>query len=106
MVKGAKASPRTRNSRDQLAVVLESMQADFRGFGEALQSFREHVDVRFEEVDARFDRVERDISLLKDASLETARDLRSLRISVERKVDRDEVEALVEGVRAGGALRR
>ncbi|MGH7440789.1 MAG: hypothetical protein ACRENE_34295 [Polyangiaceae bacterium] len=86
--------------------MLESMQADFRGFGESLQSFRERadanfqqIDVRFQQVDARFDGVERDIALLKDASLETARELRSLRLIVEKKVDRDEVQALVEGFR-------
>jgi hypothetical protein len=41
-----------------------------------------------------------DVSLLKDASIETTQELKRLRLSVDKKkVDRDEVEAIVE--RAG-----
>jgi chromosome segregation ATPase len=51
-----------------LAVLLESMQADFRVVGETLQDFRADVN-------ARFDRVDHDIVLLKDAVLEHSREL-------------------------------
>jgi regulator of replication initiation timing len=108
-------------SRRELVVVLETLRGEFRVFGESLQSVRGQVDGLREDVDglrkdvgdfrqevgARFHRVEQDIgvlkldvSLLKDASIETTQELKRLRLSVDKKkVDRDEVEAIVE--RAG-----
>jgi methyl-accepting chemotaxis protein len=84
-------------------VVLEQIRADNRVFGEALGIVREDLQgVReqmargfeqmargFEQVDRRFDRVEEDLSRVKDA-------IRHMRAAVDRKVDRDEVEGLVE----------
>jgi hypothetical protein len=77
-------------------VVLEQVRADNRLFGEALGIVREDLQVvreqmarGFERVDRRFDRVEEDLSRVKDA-------IRHLRAAVDRKVDRDEVEGLVE----------
>jgi hypothetical protein len=39
----------------------------------------------------------RDLARLEDASLETTRELRLLQLCAKKNVDRDEVEALVEG---------
>jgi hypothetical protein len=106
----------------EFVVVLEDIRGHQRAFGEALQSFREDVD-------RRFDGVEQDITLLKDAVLEQGRELKehgrkleehgrnleeqgrelkkhgqkldTLQIAVEKKVDRDEVEAVVARVVRG-----
>ncbi len=121
------------------AVVVETMHAEFKVFGEALGGLRaqmtegfdemrqrfaevdrrfeqvdrrfeqvdqrfEGIDERFEGIDQRFDRVERDLGLVKVAVLEHGRELRELRSTVTdlaaRKVDRDEVETIVERVLA------
>jgi septal ring factor EnvC (AmiA/AmiB activator) len=107
----------------ELVVVVEEQRAQFRVFGEALQGVRETLDRRFDEVDRqfeavdtrfetmdrRFDRVERDLvvvkqelALVKTAVLETNREVKDLRRADEdlyaRKVDRDEVEGIVERV--------
>jgi methyl-accepting chemotaxis protein len=65
----------------------------------------DQVDARFDQVDARFDRVERDLAdvkhdvgLVKIAVLEHSRELKEVRASLDRKVDRDEVEGIVERV--------
>ena len=97
--------------------MLETMRGEFRGFGEALQGLREGVGARFNHVDARFDRVEEDLGTLKhdvgvlnhdvgtlkhdmilvtDAVLENIREIKRLSTLVDKKVDRDEVEALIE----------
>jgi chromosome segregation ATPase len=125
-----KKPPRqTAAGAHQFAVVAEELRGQFKVFGEALQSFREHVDSRldevdrrfeqidrrfeqidrrFERIDRRFERVEHEIGLLKDAALEHGRELKKhgqqleeLRAAVERKVDRNEVEAIVERAVAG-----
>jgi hypothetical protein len=99
---------------------------DLQSFREEFQSFRKDVDARFDrvntrfdQVDARFDqvdgrfgqvdgrfdqvdgrlgRVEHDIVLLKDAVVENTRELKHLRVVVDKKVDRDEIEPIVEGI--------
>ena len=60
----------------EFAVVVEELRGQFQVFGEALHSFREHVDSRFDAVDRRFDRVEGEITLLKQVTLEHGRELR------------------------------
>jgi hypothetical protein len=101
------------------AVVVETLRGDFKVFGEALSGFRAEVRADFERVDrefislrtevqslrtevhAGFERVDRELGLVKSAVLEHGRQLREIR---DRKVDRDEVEGIVQGVlaRAGG----
>jgi hypothetical protein len=121
-----KPPSRARALHRDFAVVLEALRGDFRVFGDALQSFREEVDARFQQVDARFqqvdtrfqqvdarfdqvdarfqqvnahfDRVDTDIGLLKSAVVENTRELKRIGTALDRKVDRDEVEALVERV--------
>jgi hypothetical protein len=90
------------------AVVTEELRGQFKVFGEALQGFRDHVDRRFEQIDQRFDRVDRrfdrvdqEMGLLKSAVLEHGRELKEIRAGLEKKVDRNEVEALVERAVAG-----
>jgi uncharacterized protein (DUF3084 family) len=98
-------------------VVLEQIRADNRVFGEALGTvreelgafrhefdvfrqevgaFRQEFDAFRQEVGQRFDGVEGDLGRVKDAIGEHGRQLRDLRAAVDRKVDRDEVEGLVE----------
>jgi hypothetical protein len=110
-------------------VVLESLRGDFKVFGEALADVKAEVhDVRVEvhnlsaETQAGFERVDRelagvkheiagmkhdladvkvDLGLVKSAVLEHGRELREIR---DRKVGRDEIEGIVQGVlaRTGG----
>jgi len=44
--------------RDQFVVVLEHIHADFKMFGESLQTTREVLEGRFDRVEVRLDRVE------------------------------------------------
>lgn len=104
------------------AVVLETLRGDFKVFGEALADVKAEVhDVRVDvrnlraETQAGFERVDRgiadvkreiadvkvDLGLVKSAVLEHGRELRDIR---DRKVGRDEVEGIVQGVlaRTGG----
>ena len=99
MVERSKKTPsRARALHRDFVVVLEALRGDFRVFGDALQSFREDVDARLQQVDARFDQVDNDIGLLKSAVVENTRELKRIGTALDRKVDRDEVEALVERV--------
>jgi hypothetical protein len=69
-----KKSPTKATSEEArgFAVVVETMHAEFKVFGEALGGLRtqmtdgfEEMHRRFVEVDQRFDRVERDLGLVK-----------------------------------------
>jgi hypothetical protein len=100
-------------------VVVETLRGDFKVFGEALADVKAEVhDVRVEvhnlkaetqagferldrEVRTGFARVDRELGLVKSAVLEHGRELREIR---DRKVDRDQVEGIVQGAlaRAGG----
>jgi hypothetical protein len=86
-------------------VVLETLRGDFKVFGEALADVKAEVRADISslrtEVHAGFERVDRELALVKSAVLEHGRELREIR---DRKVDRDEVEGIVQGVlaRAGG----
>jgi hypothetical protein len=101
----------TKAARTEAAfvVVLEDLNAKFNVFGEALQGFREEVGVRFEQIDRRFEQVDRRFNQLELATLENSRAMTELGASVKRiesalatKVDRNEVEAIVEGKLARG----
>ncbi len=65
----------------------------------------EQVDRRFDQIDHRFQRVDQEIGLVKAAVIEHGHELRDVRSSVKRveeslatKVDREEVEAIVERI--------
>jgi septal ring factor EnvC (AmiA/AmiB activator) len=107
-------------------VVLEDLRGQFSVFGESLHGLRQEmerrfdvVDQRFEAVDRRFDamdrrsdamdqrfgRVDRDLGLLKTAVLDNSRELKAVGQAVaamagalDEKVDRAEVEEIVERV--------
>jgi len=104
-----------------VAVMFEEIRSQFRVFGEALQGTREKIDkIEGDVVDLKRDMVEvkrdvaelkrdmvevkRDLALVKVAVTEHSRELREIRAVVDKKVDRDEVEAIVERVtaRTGG----
>ena len=88
-------------------VVLEEIRSQNKVFGEGQQLLREQmqagfeeVRLRFEQVDRRFDRLEHDVGLVKGAVLAHTHELKEIRAALEKKVDRDEVEAIVaRGVR-------
>jgi type I site-specific restriction endonuclease len=87
--------------RQEQQMLRQEMSA---GFAEVHRRFQE-VDLRFEAVDRRFDRVEHDIAeirqdvgLVKIAVLDHARELKEVRVALEKKVDRDEVEGIVHRV--------
>jgi hypothetical protein len=61
------------------------------------------VDAHVHSLDARLGRVEHDIVLIKDAVVENTRELKRVWVAVDKKVDRDEVEAIAEGVLRRGA---
>jgi hypothetical protein len=89
---------RPRVTMHQLAVMLETMRGESRVVGEAVQGVDSRLQGFQKEVDTRLGRVEHDIVLLKDVVVENTRELKHLRVAVDKKVDRDEVEAIVEGV--------
>ena len=84
------------------AVVLEGVRSDFKVFGESLaafrdevrgetQSFRADVDRRFDDVQRQFEGVHRRFEWVEH-------ELVALRVAVQSKVDRQDVEAMVRGV--------
>jgi hypothetical protein len=90
------------------SVVVEEMRGHFKVFGEqlSLQGDRlarvedkvTRLDEKVTRLDERMDRVEHRLGLVEVAVLGVGRELK-------RKVDRDEVEAIVEGVLARKASR-
>ena len=137
---GARKKSSTKATSDEargFAVVVETMHAEFKVFGEALGGLRTQmtdgfeemhrrfaevdrrfdrvdqrfagVDQRLDGMDQRFDRVERDLGLVKVAVLAHGRELRELRSTVTdlaaTKVNRDEVETIVERVVARSGAR-
>jgi hypothetical protein len=111
----------------EFLVVLEDVRSQFKVFGEALQVVNEKVDrldrhvtsgfervdreiaTGFERVDREmatgFERVDRELGLVKAVVLEHSRELRQIRggmtrleAVMEKKVDRDEVEAIAQRV--------
>jgi hypothetical protein len=107
-----KKRERTNAARPEalFLVVLEDLRSKLNVFGEALQGFREDVDRRFEQVDRKFDQVDRRFGQLELAVLENSRAIQGLRgeladvrgtvtrieAAVATKVDRRDVEAIVE----------
>jgi hypothetical protein len=99
-----------RSAARHFSVIVEDLLSQFKVFGEALQGLRENMALGFDGIDGRFDGIDHEILLLKDASLTHTRELkevnhqlREIRTSVDRlaekvdqKVDRTEVEAIVE----------
>jgi hypothetical protein len=99
-----------RSAARHFSVIVEDLLSQFKVFCEALQGLRENMALRFDGIDRRFDGIDQEILLLKDASLTHTRELkevnhqlREIRTSVDRlaekvdqKVDRTEVEAIVE----------
>ena len=137
---GARKKSSTKATSDEargFAVVVETMHAELKVFGEALGGLRTQmtdgfeemhrrfaevdrrfdrvdqrfagVDQRLDGMDQRFDRVERDLGLVKVAVLAHGRELRELRSTVTdlaaTKVNRDEVETIVERVVARSGAR-
>ena len=78
--------------------VVNRLEARLEGFQEGVDARFRQVDARFDRVDIRLDRVEHDVVLLKDAVIENTRELKHLRVAVDKKVDRDEIEPIVEGI--------
>jgi hypothetical protein len=77
----------------------------FKGFDARLVDLREHMDQRFDQVDARFGRVDEDLGRLKDASSKHTEQLKDIQRALPKKVDREEVEVIVEQVLARGGKR-
>jgi hypothetical protein len=101
------------------AVAVEQLRGEFKVFGGALGGLREEMtelrqDVTelrqqvtdgFASVDRRFERVEHelgevrvDLALVKSAATTHSRELREIRSALGNKVERGEVEAIVEHV--------
>jgi hypothetical protein len=116
--KRKRVAPGSPSLARELVVVLEEVRSQFKVFGEALQGVNENVDrldrtvtSGFGRVDremaAGFGRLDRELGLVKEVVLDHGRQLREIRGSVtrleaamEKKVDRDEVEAIVDRSRA------
>jgi hypothetical protein len=93
-------------------VILEDMRSQFTVFGDALQSSREESACRFDQVDHRLDQHDARFASLERAALENGRDIREVRRdesevrrTVDRienalasKVNRDEVESIIQRV--------
>jgi len=120
---GRKKGPRipTPDDTRAFAVVVEQLRGDFKVFGEALgglrQEFREeHGRLRqdfeglrqevgglrqqmtdgFERVEHELGEVRVDLALVKSAVTTHTRELREIRSALGNKVERGEVEAIVE----------
>jgi methyl-accepting chemotaxis protein len=121
MVVRKRRPPKPPRSDAAFVVVLEDLNAKFNVFGEALQGFRDEVAKQFEQVDDRFERVDRRFGQVELAVLENSRAIREVRgelgevrgelgevratvtrieSALATKVDRDEIEPIVERVLA------
>jgi methyl-accepting chemotaxis protein len=114
MVARKRRPPKTPRSDAAFVVVLEDLSTKFNVFGEALQGFRDEVAKQFEQVDDRFERVDRRFGQVELAVLENSRAIREVRgelgevratvtrieSALATKVDRDEIEPVVERVLA------
>ncbi|HEY6461408.1 MAG TPA: hypothetical protein VIY73_14680 [Polyangiaceae bacterium] len=99
------AVKRVSGNGHAFAVVVEQLRSDFRVFGEALagldakvSGLEARMDQRFDRIEQRLERVECDVSLLKTATTDNGRELKAIRTTLDRKVDRDEVEGIVARV--------
>ena len=94
------------------AVVVEQLRGEFKVFGEALGGLRQQLTEGFDEVrgdvaELKHDmgevkrdlgEVKVDLSLVKSAATTHSRELREIRSALGNKVERGEVEAIVEHV--------
>jgi hypothetical protein len=94
------------------AVVVEQLRGEFKVFGEALGGLRQQMTDGFEAVDRRFERVEHELgemkvdrALVKPAATTHSRELKDIRNALGNKVERGEVEAIVDHVVARTAER-
>ena len=102
-----KSPTKAASANAAFVVVLEDLNAKLNVFGEALQGFRDEVAKQFEQVDRGFGRVE--LAVLENSReiREVRGELGEVRATVTRiesalaaKVDREEVEPMVERVLA------
>jgi hypothetical protein len=91
--------------RSEVAAGFDDVRAEFASVRAEVALGFEQVDRRFEQVDRRFEQVDREIGLVKAAVLEHGHELKEIRSSVRglegnlaRKVDREEVEAIVDRI--------
>ena len=92
-------------SRDQYTVVLEDLRSQFKVFGEALHGVHAKLDghdARFDRLELRADGTDGDLRFLRAAVTDHSGELRELRAgmarieaALDKKVDRDEVKAMV-----------
>jgi gas vesicle protein len=125
-----KAAKTTSSEARAFVVVLEEIRAQNKVFGEGQQllheqqqMLRQEMSAGFEEVNRRFERVEheiteirediteirqditeirQDVGLVKIAVLDHSRELKEIRVTLDKKVDRDQVEGIVQRVVARG----
>ncbi len=114
----------------QFTIVVEEIRAQGKVFGEGLELLREQmqagfaevdrrfeqvdrrfeqIDGRFEQIDGRLEQIDGRLGRVEDAVVQHGRELKlhgeQLRAIAEKKVDREEVEAIVERVIARTASR-
>ena len=80
------------------AVVVEQLRGEFRVFGEALGGLRQEMTDGFAEIKRDLGEVRVDLGLVKSAATTHSRELREIRSALGNKVERGEVEAIVEHV--------
>ena len=78
------------------AVVVEQLRGEFRVFGEALGGLRQEMTDGFAEIKRDLGEVRVDLGLVKSAATTHSRELREIRSALGNKVERGEVEAIVE----------
>jgi hypothetical protein len=89
--------------RGEFKVFGEALEGQRKQFGEALGGLRQQMTDGFERVDREFGEVKRDLGevkvdlgLVKSAVTTHTRELREIRSALGNKVERGEVEAIVE----------
>jgi hypothetical protein len=113
-----KTKPPRTTSADVRAftVVLEEIRAQDKVFGEGQQLLheqhemlrqeqlllRQEMSVGFAEVKRDVAEIRQDVGLVKIAALDHSRKLKEIRVALDKKVDRDEVEGIVQRVVARG----
>jgi predicted RNase H-like nuclease (RuvC/YqgF family) len=80
---------------------VHGLKQDVHGLRHDVDSLRHDVDGLRHDMEAGFEQVDRRFDRLEAAVLEHTRELKELRVAVDRKVDRDQVEGIVERVIAG-----
>ncbi len=103
-------SPPPGDGERAFAVVLEQLRGEFKVFGEALGGVREELGGLRQQMTDGFERVDRelgevrrdlgevkvDLGLVKSAVTTHTRELREIRSALGNKIERGEVEAIVE----------